>query len=1001
MRLDEASRSGQRAGGQSALATGAVWRSRRAGFFSAARLAMLRAAHSRWLLLVVALGILVADVLICTVPLYSRLVSDVQLQNTVANSDSLARNMQIAVRTQNVSRSLQQQVTGEIQQQANKYLASFSTPHPTSYITSGGLSLDQAGTHIFGSVGNSAQARMEAFDFAALKPYLHFDQGTFPQTAAPGAPVQVIVTHEMAKDWNLKVGQTIVFGGLVDVNRSVTATITGIFAPINPNDPFWNGLTFNVTRSDNLPPIYPLLTTTDSFFSTLSPFESLGMTQTLVYYADLNRIDSGNMGAIADDILLFHTHATVLLQDTPGVANVLTQGGLDQIIKSVQTQLSLIAMPLYVIAAQIVGLALLFVAAMASLLIEQQSQGIATLKSRGTSSSQLLGIFTTQSALLGLLAAIAGPFLAAGLALVLVRRFVLAGALPAQRTSIGEAYVASVASPSQVILPAIIGAVLGIAAVTFAALQAARLDVLAFRREMARPSRQPFWRRTYLDIGLALLCLVGYLELGQFGGTQTRLQLGGQGNSPLLLVTPALLLLAGGLLLLRFVPVFARLGARVASRGRGLTVLLAFSQIERTPSRYARMTLLLVLAVGLGVFALTFDASLARNVHDRTAYAAGADVRMTVNPQISVKSVNKYIGHLYQLPDVQGATALYRTYGSTSADQGNLAVDMLGVDSTTFAGVANPLSWRSDYASQSLPALMTQMNSHRATSQSEIVSHPIWCMVSDTFAAQLLLKTGDRFQLDLSDIPFATPTFVVGAIVHDFPTLYPQRAPGGFIVVDLRDLEYTIAANSDTGAGALIGPNEFWLRTTSATRPPHALLQALDREQYDLSLNSVNSYAEELRQAEANPVNGGMRGLLLIGALTAALLAVLGLLAQAVLAARQRAIQFAIFRTLGMAGRQLTGLLLGEQVVVYLIGLLGGTLLGLLLTTATWPYLTFSDTAVDPTTVGVPGYQVVTNWEQVGLFYGVLLLAFGLALLIAARYAATIGLGKTLRLGED
>jgi hypothetical protein len=33
--------------------------------------------------------------------------------------------------------------------------------------------------------------------------------------------------------------------------------------------------------------------------------------------------------------------------------------------------------------------------------------------------------------------------------------------------------------------------------------------------------------------------------------------------------------------------------------------------------------------------------------------------------------------------------------------------------------------------------------------------------------------------------------------------------------------------------------------------------------------------------------------------------------------------------------------------------------------------------------------------------YAILLGAFVLALLIAARYAATIGLGKTLRLGED
>ncbi|HEU5349207.1 MAG TPA: ABC transporter permease, partial [Ktedonobacterales bacterium] len=582
-------------------------------------------------------------------------------------------------------------------------------------------------------------------------------------------------------------------------------------------------------------------------------------------------------------------------------------------------------------------------------------------------------------------------------ALLLIRWFIP----PPQDTSTGTAYIASVASPSQVIVPALIGALLGVVVVTFSALQAARLDVLAFRREMARPTRTPFWRRAYLDVGLALLCLVGYLELGQFGGTQTRLQLGSQGNSPLLLITPALLLLSGGLLLLRVVPLVASLGARLASRRRGITALLAFAQIERTPGRYARMTLLLVLAVGLGLFALTFDASLTQNVHDRTAYAAGADVRMTVNPQVGTNQLNKYVGQLHQLPGVLDATPLYRTFGSTSADLGNLAVDILGVDSTTFAPVANPLSWRSDYAAQSLPELMAQMKAHRATSESEVSSHPIWTMVSDTFAQQLRLKVGDGYQLDLSDTPFANPTFVVGAIVHEFPTLYPQRAPGGFIITDLRDLDYTIAANSDTGSGILIGANEFWLRTTNNAAQHKALLQSLDRQQYDLSLSTVDSYREDLQRAQANPVNGGMRGLLLIGALTAALLAVLGTLVQAVMAARQRTVQFAIFRTLGMASRQLTGLLLSEQVVIYLFGLIGGTILGLILTTATWPFLTFSDSTVDPSAVGVPPYVLITNWSNIELFYGALLVAFVLALAIAARYAATIGLGKTLRLGED
>ncbi len=992
MRLDEASRSGQQTESPSALPPVAVWRTRRAGFFSAARLALLRAAHTRWLLFVVALGILVADVLICTVPLYNTLVSDVQLQNTLASSDSLQRNMQISIRSDTISQQLNQHLDQSVQQEAKGYLTSFSTPHPTLYLSSGLMNLKQAGSHTFGGVGDLAEARMLAFDYPTIHPYVHFVAGGPPETESAGQPIQVIVTQEMADDSHLAVGQKVTVAALGDSSVIRTGIIAGIFEPINVTDPFWNGLSFTAERSDGAPTVYPILTTNDSFFQAFSAFTGAGMTQNWIYYADVNKITTSNMDAIVNGIISFRTYLTADIQGTTSVANVVTLGGLDQIIQSVEQQLSLIALPLYVIAAQIVGLALLFVAAMAGLLIEYQSQEIATLKSRGTSGVQLLGIFGTQSALLGLLAVIAGPFLAVALALALIRYF-----LPSATSSgvgAGPAYITSVASPQLVILPAIIGGVLGVAVVTFSAWQAARLDVLAFRREMSRPSRQPFWRRAYLDVGLALLCLVGYLELGQFGGTQTRLDLGSQANSPLLLITPALLLLSGGLLLLRLFPLAAGLGARIAGRGRGIISMLAFAQIERTPSRYSRMTLLLVLAVGLGIFALTFDASLKQSVHDRTTYAAGADVRLMLNPQIDTKDTGSYVAHLKTMPGVTDVTPLYRTNSSTSPNVGNLAVDMLGVDSTTFASVANPVSWRSDYAAQSLPTLMAQMQAHRGGAPSYT-----WAIVSDTLAQQLRLKVGYHFQLGISDIPFSTIPFTVGAIVHDFPTLYPNGAPGGFIVLDLHDLESVIAANAEPSA--VVGPNEFWLRTTSNATQHTALLHDLDRQSNDLSINSVDNLSDDLHLAESNPTNGGMSGLLLIGAFTAVLLAVLGSLVQAVMSARQRTTQFAIFRTLGMANNQLTRLLLGEQTVVYLFGLLGGTVLGLILTTATWPYLTFSDSTVDPTKIGVPPYVLVANWPAIGIFFGALIVAFILALVIAARYAATIGLGKALRLGED
>ncbi len=169
----------------------------------------------------------------------------------------------------------------------------------------------------------------------------------------------------------------------------------------------------------------------------------------------------------------------------------------------------------------------------------------------------------------------------------------------------------------------------------------------------------------------------------------------------------------------------------------------------------------------------------------------------------------------------------------------------------------------------------------------------------------------------------------------------------------------------------------------------------------ELDVDNVISLRDQLSIAESNPVSSGMRGLLLIGAVMAALLAVLGAIIQSALAARQRSTQFAVLRTLGVGNGELIKILLSEQSIVYIFGLVGGTALGALLVTATLPFLQFSDQPVDPTLLGTPPYVLVTDPKALGIFYLSLVVAFFIALLIAARYAATVGLGRALRLGED
>lgn len=974
-----------------------TWKMKRSGPFSSVRLALMRLLRSWELLAAVALGILVAVVLVCTVPLYNTLVADLQLQRAINAQGPQARNVEAQAQSNTVDASLRTKSTDVVGRLAQQYLGSFVNPTPTYYVVSDNVLISRVNaTNFDPSNPATSQANFLGFDLTSVTPHIHYIAGGTP-SAGSASGSQVLVTQEMAKDLNLKVGSTISIIQFGDHQPVLTMHVAGVFAPNDENDPYWNGLTFNAGGGSNAPKIYPMFMSYDTFFGDLAKFSSVGMRQHWVYYTRPESINTGNMAGVEQNVGDFRSHVSGQVLTLPNVATVAVQSSLDKTIADVQSQEALLALPLYVIVAQVVGLALLFVAAMAGLLIEGQSQDIATLKSRGASSAQLLSTFTAQGVLLAIIAAIIGPFVAAFLGLALIRWFVPSSVV--NGSGVGAGYFTQAANPRTVAIPALIGALLGVGAVAFSAYQSARLDVLAFRREQGRATRPPLWRRYYLDVALAVLCLIGYVELDQFGGVGTRQQLGSASSSPLLLVTPALLLLAGALIVLRIFPMGAALGARIAARGKGLTSLLAFSQVERSPRRYSRMTLLLVLAVGLGLFALTFDASLQQNARDRATYTAGADVRIDVRYGEGNGRGTRFAQQLQKMPGVLGVAQAYRTEANTTPDQGSNQVDVLGLDPNTFEQDAGSISWRSDYADEPLSSLMSDMSAHSHGPTAGAATSPIWALVSDQFASTLHIKTGDQFSLQLSENPFGTTAFVVGAVVHEFPTLYPGRAPGSFIVTDQNDYFTAIASASPNGDTTLIGPNEFWLKTTENAADQAHLLNALQDPNDDVG--GVVTLSDQLAQTQSNPVAAGMRGLLLIGAVTAAVLAILGSIVQSLLAARQRATQFAVLRTVGMAGRQLSGLLLGEQIVVYLFGLLGGTILGLLLVTATLPFLEFSDTTIDPARLGIPPYDIVFNMQGIGIFYLSLLVAFVIALLIAARYATTIGLGNALRLGED
>jgi putative ABC transport system permease protein len=963
---------------------------------------------------------LAATVLLGVVPLYGLLVANVQLQAAINGAGLVGRNVELVVGEGAITPELRGAANGLILPLGSINLAAIAQLDVTEYFVSDTLVLARVNARPLNPPGGDIlQATFLAYDYAQAGPHISLLAGALPQPFPAGgrALPEALITQQLAQQRDVHLGDTLTASVNGPASRAVTVRVVGIWAPPPPGSEYWNGRGFAANPDDlpDQPYNYPVLIDPSAFFAALGAVPGLSMEQHYIYYTDATRISTANAGAVVANLArprhaIDEARAELVGVEGPsGPTNILgidTITGLDKAIPAVERQFALLTLPFYAVAAPVVGLALLFVATAGSLLAEVQAPALATLRSRGASGAQIAGGYAVQGLILGGLALVAGAWLTGALALMLAHAFVPAATLAA--AGVTDAYLAALITPEAVVVPAAVGAGLAAAAIVLAAQRASRADVLAFRQAEGRDEAPPWWRRLQLDLGLAVLCAIGYVELNQLGGADVRLQLGQGTNSPLLLAAPDLLLLAGGLLLLRLFPFALRLGARVAARGRGAVVALALTLLARRTGGPRRLVLLLSLAVALGTSALLVDATLVRNAADRADYAAGADFRVVAGTSLAAGEDQSARTSLAALPGVAGVTPVFRGAADVLTQAPFQQTTILAVDADTWASVAGVTSWHtvSGGAPAPLDALMAGLRAHRwsgtlapsggaAPGDS---AHPIWAVCSDAFAASLGLHVGDRFALGLPDAAAATTTFVVGALVDDFPTLYATRAPGGGLVVDLRD--YAAVAGSPP-----LGPNEYWIRAASDPAHRAALAAVLDAAP-GTSIGNLPVDRVLDRQAidagiAGNAIQAGMRGLLLVGALVAIVLAVLAGIVQARAELRRRLVQLAVLRTLGMSAGQLLGMALAEQAALFAFAMLGGAALGVLFAAATLPFLVFSDTTFDPATLGVPPYILTADPRALALLALALAGALGAALAVTAGTTRRLGLGRSLRLGED
>ena len=129
-------------------------------------------------------------------------------------------------------------------------------------------------------------------------------------------------------------------------------------------------------------------------------------------------------------------------------------------------------------------------------------------------------------------------------------------------------------------------------------------------------------------------------------------------------------------------------------------------QMARNPTHYARMSLLLILMAGLGIFAASFGGTLERSFEEQAQYATGADIRvegLTVNNRgRSMPLVETYEA----MPAVDEASPVIKAFGSDLSKLLGESYTMVGVDGETMQRIG----WfRGDFAERPIGEMITQL----------------------------------------------------------------------------------------------------------------------------------------------------------------------------------------------------------------------------------------------------------------------------------------------------
>jgi len=710
-----------------------------------------RRSRSHWpMLTVVSVGVMAAVVTIAASVIYFDSLGDIALTREIANDRVGSHDIVISGRETDIDAASNRRILELVETSVDEFASPIINDLTLAY-GSMTLMVEQAKPH---DTELDDSLRAVLINAPKLRGNSILTAGSWPSAIVgenePGQLLIDVALEESAAGLlDLVVGDTVIVAPFWDdLNDSIAVRISGTFARSGADPNFWSEVTDKFFLDDPDLNFLPLIPDPGVFESVVGPY----LPKMAVRYFWRFHVDSSRVNASgANNLLLGFNKLKAELQ--PKISSYSQKIPLQSLLERNQQQTFFSRLPMTVVFSVIAAVVLYFVGTMSILMVETQRDDIARLRTRAATVRQVVGAFVIEGAVVALLAILLAPPIAA-----LVVKWL--GVIPLfSGLNGGDLLPVSLGQAAYVV--SILTGVAGFLAMVIPASLAAKRTVVSSVRESTRPSPQGAMQKYYLDIVLFGLLLLFASQLTSDGSFVDVPGVGATQVDKLNVAMPALVLAFGGFVALRAFPAMVEVVARLTSLPRisGLVspaVSLVLWQMARNPRHYSRLSLLMILTAGLGVFASSFAGTLEVSASDRARYQSGSDLRVN---GISYTNRVKTAGTFRSIADTSGvelAAPAFRTVGVDLTADVVSTFTYLGVDPEPMVDIA----WvREDFASISLADQMELLAGSRTgiaiPEDAVFVTakvRPTARRADSRVAARLSDSTGRLFTLNLGSL---------------------------------------------------------------------------------------------------------------------------------------------------------------------------------------------------------------------------------------------------------